>query len=82
MTPPPEDSRAAVAPRRGLRAVAPPEDAARIAAAFTASRGAEVLRVDGGGAGGRDCGSLSPHGYRGIEREVVDRVAGWLRNAR
>ncbi len=58
--------------------VTPPEDADRIAAAFTASRGAEVLRVDGGGAGSRDCGSLSPHGYRGIEREVVDRVATWL----
>ena len=58
--------------------VTPPEDADRIAAAFTGSRRAEVLRVDGGGAGRRDCGSLSPHGYRGIEREVVDRVAAWL----
>ena len=58
--------------------VTPPEDADRIAAAFTGSRRVEVMRVDGGGEGSRDCGSLSPHGYRGLEREVVDRVSGWI----
>lgn len=67
-----------VANAADLCPVTPPEDADRIAAAFTGSRRAEVMRVDGGRAGGRDCGSLSPHGYRGIEREVVDRVADWL----
>ena len=59
-------------------AVTPPGDADRVAAAFTGSRRAEVLRVDGGPAGGRACGSLSPHGYRGIEPAVVDGVSGWL----
>ncbi len=58
--------------------VTPPEDANRIAAAFAGSRRVEVVRVDGDSAGSRDCGSLSPHGYRGIEREVVDRVSAWL----
>jgi pimeloyl-ACP methyl ester carboxylesterase len=58
--------------------VTPPEDADRIAAAFTGSRRPAVMRVDGGGSGGRDCGSLSPHGYRGLERDVVGRVSAWL----
>ena len=58
--------------------VTPPQDAPRIAAAFTASQGVTVAAVDGGGPGSRDCGSLSPHGYRGIESEVVERVAAWL----
>ncbi|WP_237476836.1 alpha/beta hydrolase [Lichenibacterium dinghuense] len=61
--------------------VTPPEDADRVAGAFTGSRRVAVLRVDGAGpdgGSGRACGSLSPHGYRGIEREVVDRVAAWL----
>lgn len=58
--------------------VTPPGDAPQVAAAFTASHGVTVATVDGGAAGSRDCGSLSPHGYRGIEAEVVDRVAAWL----
>lgn len=55
--------------------VTPPGDAPRIAAAFGT---ATVATVDGGAPGSRDCGSLSPHGYRGIEGEVVERVADWL----
>lgn len=55
--------------------VTPPGDAPRVAAAFQT---AQVAMVDGGTGGSRDCGSLSPHGYRGIEAEMVDRVAAWL----
>ena len=58
--------------------VTPPEDAPRIAAAFTKAARTDIVTVAGGTAGGRDCGSLSPHGYRGIERELVDKVTGWL----
>lgn len=58
--------------------VTPPADAGRIAAAFTRAARADVLRLDGPAAGGRACGSLSPHGERGLEAELVDRVAGWL----
>ena len=56
----------------------PPGDASRIAAAFTRASRVDVLRLAGPDKGGRDCGSLSPHGYRGIEGEMVDRVADWL----
>jgi hypothetical protein len=58
--------------------VSPPGDAARIAAAFTRAARVDVLRIAGTEAGGRDCGSLSGHGYRGVEAEVVGRVAEWL----
>ena len=58
--------------------VSPPGDAARVAAAFTRSARVDVLRLAGTEAGGRDCGSLSGHGYRGVEAEMVGRVADWL----
>lgn len=59
--------------------VAPPEMAPRIAAALTRSPSVRVLAVKGGTqASDRACGSLSPHGYYGIEQEVVDGIAGWL----
>ncbi len=59
--------------------VTPPGDAARVAGAFTAAARTEVVRLDGGDPGGRACGSLSPHGYLGIEGSMVDAVASWLR---
>jgi hypothetical protein len=59
--------------------VAPPEMAQSIAAAMTRSPSVRVLTVRGGvQRSGRACGSLSPHGYFGIEREVVGGIAGWL----
>ena len=59
--------------------VAPPEDAARIAAAMTGSPDATVDMVSGGETGSRNpCGSLTPHGYDGIETLVVGRILGWL----
>ncbi|WP_244443091.1 lysophospholipase [Bradyrhizobium sp. Ai1a-2] len=60
--------------------VAPPDDARRIAAAMTAAPSVEVLMVAGGiVATKRPCGSLSPHGYYGIESEVVNDVVRWMR---
>lgn len=59
--------------------VAPPADAPRIAAALRNAPDMSVVEVQGGiNADGRPCGSLSPHGYNGIETEVVGRIAAWI----
>jgi pimeloyl-ACP methyl ester carboxylesterase len=59
--------------------VAPPQDAPRIAAAMTQSPDVHVLDVAGGEtASKKACGSLSPHGYFGIETRVVDAIGQWL----
>ena len=69
-----------VANRDGACTVAPPSMAHRIAAAMTRSPDARVLMVDGGmQQSGKACGSLSPHGYFGIETQVVGAITGWLR---
>ena len=60
--------------------VAPPEMAPRIAAALTHAPDVRVLAVAGGlQRSDRACGSLSPHGYYGLEQQVVEGIAGWLR---
>lgn len=59
--------------------VAPPQDAPRIAAALTHAPEVKILHVKGGETRSRkDCGSLTPHGYFGIEADVVGKVADWL----
>lgn len=60
--------------------VTPPADAARIAESLTHARTVKVVTVSGGtgGGAGRACKSLSPHGYRGMEDEVVTIIAGWI----
>ncbi|MDB5653636.1 MAG: uncharacterized protein JWQ94_1249 [Tardiphaga sp.] len=59
--------------------VAPPENAAKIAAAMTQAK-VKVLTVSGGEQHSRkDCGSLSPHGYYGIEGSVVSQIAAWMK---
>lgn len=61
--------------------VAPPEKAPEIALAMSHAR-AKVLDVAGGSQRSReDCGSLTPHGYYGIENSVVDKIAQWMSNA-
>ena len=61
-------------------ALAPPSMAPRIAAAMTRSSNIHVLDVRGGvQQSEKACGSLSPHGYYGIEGQVVGAIAGWLR---
>jgi hypothetical protein len=60
--------------------VAPPQNADSIAAAMTQSPALRVLRVSGGEQrSSRNCGSLSPHGYYGIEGLVVDAVVAWMK---
>ncbi|WP_240501990.1 alpha/beta hydrolase [Sphingomonas panacis] len=59
--------------------VAPPGAAPKIAAAMTASRDVRVLMVAGGVTrSDKDCGSLTPHGYYGIEDAVVGKISGWI----
>lgn len=59
--------------------VAPPSLAPKIAAAMTASPDVRVIYVSGGRKqSDSDCGSLTPHGYDGIEEAVVGRIADWL----
>ncbi|MBF7015699.1 alpha/beta hydrolase [Novosphingobium sp. HR1a] len=59
--------------------VAPPANAPKIGAAMTASPDVRVLLVSGGiDRDGNDCGSLSPHGYYGIEPKVVGDIADWM----
>lgn len=59
--------------------VAPPSMAPRIAAAMTRSPQVRVLMVDGGiQRSDKACGSLSPHGYYGIEEKVVAAIDVWL----
>ena len=60
--------------------VAPPGDAPRIAAAMTRATDVQVLEVAGGEyRSGKACGSLTPHGYAGIEQPVIEAITRWLR---
>jgi pimeloyl-ACP methyl ester carboxylesterase len=60
--------------------VAPPQDAPRIAAAMTHSASVRILSVAGGIRRSRSpCGSLTPHGYYGIESSVIGRIDSWMR---
>jgi hypothetical protein len=68
-----------VANRQDQCKVAPPGNAPRIAAAMSASPSVKLLYVNGGEQHSKnDCGSLTPHGYYGIEQEVVTDIANWM----
>ena len=59
--------------------VAPPGNAPRIAAAMSSSPAVKVMYVNGGTQhSANTCGSLTPHGYYGIENTVVGDIAGWM----
>jgi hypothetical protein len=59
--------------------VAPPDDAPKIAHSMTSSSGVRVLYVSGGvNHSHKACGSLTPHGYYGIEQPVVTQIADWM----
>ncbi len=59
--------------------VAPPQDAPEIAAAMSRSPDVRVVEVNGGtGASSNACGSLTPHGYYGIEMRVVGTINDWI----
>jgi hypothetical protein len=67
-----------VANRATACRVAPAEDAPQIAAAMTNAPEVKILYVQGGVTRSSDCGSESPHGYFGIENEVVNKIVSWL----
>lgn len=39
----------------------------------------EVLAFEGGISTGNECGARAYHGYNGIEREVVEKIATWMK---
>jgi hypothetical protein len=59
--------------------VAPPTDAPKIAHSMVNSPGVRVLIVSGGIKHSHEaCGSLTPHGYYGIEQQAVSQIADWM----
>jgi hypothetical protein len=68
-----------VANRDDACKVAPPDDAPKIAASMTHSPRTNVIYVSGGVLRSTDCGSLSPHGYCGIEQSVIDAIVAWMK---
>jgi hypothetical protein len=59
--------------------VAPPSDAPRIASSMGNSPAVRVLYVSGGiSRAARACAALTPHGYYGIEQQVVAQIAEWM----
>ncbi len=59
--------------------VAPPQDAPHIVKAMSNSPDVRLLYVSGGiDRSKKPCGSLTPHGYYGIERSVVGEIADWM----
>ena len=68
-----------VANRDDTCRVAPPADAARIKQALAHSPDARIAYVSGGQTRSDNaCGSLTPHGYFGIEPQIVALIASWL----
>ncbi|MEP9351086.1 alpha/beta fold hydrolase [Xanthobacter sp. KR7-225] len=57
--------------------VSPPAQAPKIAAALSGAPSVTVEEV-AGGRPGKPCGALSPHGYLGIEDEVVGLISAWI----
>jgi hypothetical protein len=56
--------------------VAPPDLAPKIAAAMSQDTDVKVVMVTGGiSKSPKDCGSLTPHGYYGIEDRVVSLIS-------
>ena len=69
-----------VADRDDACDVAPPAMVPRVVASMTRSPDVRALFISGGvQASEKACGSLSPHGYYGIEVEVVAKTTAWLR---
>ena len=57
----------------------PPEEAERIIREAKNAPRREILSFSGGKPAGLDeCGPFAPHGYWGIEAEVVAAIAGWI----
>jgi hypothetical protein len=61
----------------------PPGFAARIEERLTRAPAKKLLMVDGGsGAYGDPCEPMHWHGFIGMEQQVVDEIAGFIREQR
>jgi hypothetical protein len=70
-----------VANRNDRFDVAPPQDAPKIAAPISHSPSVRLLQVRGGiNASANACASETPHGYYGMESQVVGTISDWVRN--
>jgi len=59
--------------------VAPSQMAPRIASSLLNSPQVQVLYVSGGiNHSNKTCGSLTPHGYYGIESKVISNIVSWM----
>lgn len=57
----------------------PPADAALLAGYLTRAPRKEVILVQSGDIRSAPCEAMSPHGFLGIESQVVQRIADWIR---
>ncbi|MCH9054025.1 MAG: alpha/beta hydrolase [Proteobacteria bacterium] len=58
----------------------PFEDSPKLKCALTGSPSVEIKGFRGGGGyRGRECGARHAHGFRGIEAQVVDDIAAWIK---
>lgn len=53
-------------------------DVPRLMTRLTRARATELLAVDGGANQGDPCEAFAYHGFNGLEREVVARIAAWI----
>jgi dienelactone hydrolase len=53
-------------------------DVPRLMAGLTGSRRTELLAFEGGASRGDPCEAFAYHGYNGLERDVVAKIAGWI----
>jgi pimeloyl-ACP methyl ester carboxylesterase len=57
----------------------PPSDAAKLKGALTQAKTVDVVTVSGGAPPkSQPCDALSPHGFYGIETQVVDQISAWI----
>jgi len=67
-----------VANRNDTCQTSSPNLAPKILAALTSAPRKELIVVESSTIQGDPCGGLSPHGYLGIECDVVQRVSDWI----
>jgi pimeloyl-ACP methyl ester carboxylesterase len=53
-------------------------DVPPLMARLTAARSKELIAVDGGTNGGDPCEAFAYHGFNGLDREVVSKIAEWI----
>ena len=53
-------------------------DVPKLMAGLTGTPRKELIAAEGGTSEGDPCEAFAHHGYNGIEREVVEKIAGWM----